>query len=233
MSSPILSSRRVTGNGTDRLDADLVRHGGTGKVDEADQRLQHCHLARGRTVAIDVGVGGLSEEALVDQLGAQQHQLLARRQGILADDARHPFDAGLFLEQLEQAPALQRPLRIALLAPELVQHLGVFGIGLQRMYRGVEACLRSRGIQRPEAAHITLGVRGDRLREIRRGRTDGTDDAERADIPVQGAHVRGTFIEIRQAAAQVGRIARLAGQFTQPPETTRAVPPPSGWWNRP
>ena len=63
--------------------------------------------------------------ALVDQLGAQQHLLLARRQSILADNTRHALQPRLLFQQRQETPALLGPLRVTVLGPEILQHLQV------------------------------------------------------------------------------------------------------------
>ena len=143
-------------------------------------QLEHRDLALRRTVAIDFGKGRLAQEGLVDELGAEQRQLLRRRQRVLADDARHALEIGLRFQQRQQPLALRMPFRIAALGPPGGKAHRVLGIGLQRMDGGIEARLRAFAIESPERAHIALGMAGDRLGEIAGRRTDRADDGERA-----------------------------------------------------
>ncbi len=186
------------------------------QVDEADHHAQDFRLPLRRTIAIGLGERRLAQDRVVDEIRAQQRQLLRRRQRILADDARHALEAHLRLEQLEQPLALCGPVRIALRLPPACERIHVGAVGLQRMDRRIKARLRSAAVERPESAHAAPRVHRDRFGKIAGRRTDRADDGDRALGARQRAHPARALVELREPRAQIGRIARLAGQFPEP-----------------
>ena len=187
-----------------------------GKVEEPHHQLQDRALPRGRTVAIDHGHRRLAQHGLVDQVRADQRQLLLGRQRVAADDPHHPLEARLLLEQREDAAPLLRPVGVAALLPPLRDRVGVLRIGQQRMDRGVEARLRALPVQCPERAHEAPRMHRDRLGEVAGRRADGADDRHRALAVAERAHARGALVELRQPRTEIGRIAGLARQFAEP-----------------
>ena len=103
-------------------------HGAARQVDEADHYAQDFRLPLRRTVAIRFGEGRLAQDRVIDEIRAQQNQLLRRRQGILAYDAGHALEPRLRLEQLEQPLALRGPVRIALRLPPARERIHVSAV---------------------------------------------------------------------------------------------------------
>ena len=95
----------------------VARERGFGQVDEAPEQPHHRGLPCRAADAVDLGERRLAQEGLVDQLGTQQRELLARRQRVLADDARHALQLRLLIQQREEAPAQRQPLAVALRRP--------------------------------------------------------------------------------------------------------------------
>lgn len=91
-------------------------------------------------------------KASFEHLGLKQGPLLARGQGVLADDPRHPLEPCLFPEQCEEALAQRPPAVGALSGPEGAEARGVFRLGHQRVHGRIEAGLRTLHIERPEGA---------------------------------------------------------------------------------
>src|SRR6056297_193718 len=186
-----------------------------GQRDELQQQVEHGLLAGRRAVAVGLGERGLAQEAVVHQLGVQQRHLMHRRQRVLADDPRHPLQALLLLEQHQHTLALAVPVRVALALPPAGEFDRVLGIGVQRVHRRVETGLGPLPVQRPEAAHVALGVHGHRFGEVAGGRAHGADDGHRAFLAAQRLHPRGPLVEVRQTGAEIGRVAGLRRQLAE------------------
>ena len=85
------------------LGHDLRRHAALKRslrqLDEPQNDLKHRGLPFRRAIAIDWRERGLAQEEFVDELRAQQRELLCRWQCILADDPCHPFKIGLAFQK--------------------------------------------------------------------------------------------------------------------------------------
>src|SRR5271157_255210 len=139
-----------------------------GQFDEAKDDPQHRALTRRRTVSILGGKRRLAKESLVDEFGADERQLLRRRQRVLADDARHALETGLLLEKGQQRLALSDPGRVAVAAPPRGEALGSVRIGLERVDRRIEARLGAVAVEPPEAADEAFRMAGHRLGKVAR-----------------------------------------------------------------
>ena len=84
---------------------------GLGEVDEAADQLHHRALPRRAADAVLRRECVLPQEALVDEPRGEQHDLLPRRQRVLADDPRHPLQPRLLVEQRQEAPPQRVPRR--------------------------------------------------------------------------------------------------------------------------
>ena len=143
-----------------------------GEVDEAAEQPHHRALACRAAHAVDLGERRLAQEGFVDEFGAEQRELLARRQRVLADDARHAFELRLLVEQRQEAPPQREPLAVALRSPPRRELARVLRVRLQRVDRRVEARLGALHVERPEGLHVALGVARHRFGEVARGRAD-------------------------------------------------------------
>src|SRR5664279_5508379 len=114
--------RAQAGEAADSLGLDAVAQRCFGEIDEAPEEPHHGALARRAADPVDLGKRRLAQERFVDELGREQRELLARRQRVLADDARHAFELGLLVEQREEAPAQREPLAVALRCPPPVSY---------------------------------------------------------------------------------------------------------------
>ena len=177
----------------------------------------HRGLLGGAGHAVLGREGVLAQERLVHEVGAGERQLLARRQRVLADDLGHALQARLLVEQREEAPAKLHPLRVAVLVPPRGELRRVLGIGLQGMHGRVEAGLGALHVERPERAHVALGVARHRLREVARGRADGAHHGDGAAAARQRLDQRRALVELREPRGEVGGIAGFAGQLPEPP----------------
>ena len=139
----------------------------------------------GRADAVDRRERRLPQERVVDEIGAEQRELLAHRQRVLADDARHALEVRLLVEQREEAAAQRPPFVVAVRGPPRRERRRVLGVRLQRMDGRIEARLRALDVERPEGLDVALGVAGHRLGEVARRRADRADHGDRARAAAQ------------------------------------------------
>ena len=162
----------------DRLGGDAGVEQALGAFDEAADEAHHDGLARRTGVAVVHRIGGLAQEALVDQLGADEHEPLARGHGVAPDDAGHALQTGLVFQEGQEAPTQLLPARTSGVVPPAREVSGDQTVGLQGVDGRIEARLRPFGIEAPERADVASGVRGHGLGEVARRRADRTEQRD-------------------------------------------------------
>src|SRR5450631_659195 len=88
-----------------------------GEFDELADQSHHQRLPARTADAVDRRERRLPQERIVDEVGAEERELLTRRQRILADDPRHAFQVRLLVEQREKAAAQLPPFAVAVWGP--------------------------------------------------------------------------------------------------------------------
>src|SRR5450755_959660 len=207
--------RAQAGEAADSLGLDAVAQRCFGEIDEAPEQPHHGALARRAADPVDLGKRRLAQERFVDELGREQRELLARRQRVLADDARHAFELGLLVEQREEAPAQREPLAVALRRPPRRELARVLRVRLQRVDGGIEAGLRALDVEGPEGLHVAFGVARHRLGEVARRRADRTHHGHRSAAAAECLDQRCALVEVGETARQVGRVAAFARQLAE------------------